>query len=437
MLNPVSEISQGNISPVLSCIALCETQFRTNECAVAQVRCDETTSICQGLRWTNHTMTRLCLEPTCGKDAIAIPCMEARTLLLKRTRGGEGEESKSTSQKRVGFLETGASVRVFKKDSLVNGEDVVVSPKSSSVIPVTGIDWGLVRQVLYDLRQRTSIERTNSQDLLVFPGIQACLGVPPQVMINTRQGAISSVYFDQEFVAQMESVSPNSIINSSNGLFSLWRLPYANSATWFKAVGGALNGMNGMGVKVFDLQMTNPACEPWLMLTEAQGREQLGLMDSPILTNLSVGEAKRIAVRLFETVKYLHKRGLVHLSLHNSFYYDGTNVESIKVGNYGVVKLFVDPSGSHVSVDNCISNPKNTFMTIRYPPPNNCISRHVDFEDIYALLKFVVAKRLVTDPPNGIANELVANFDKFGQEVSLMGFMDTLDYDKWITIFRN
>jgi hypothetical protein len=443
MLNPASEISLGNF-PEWTCVSLCETLFRPTECVTAQVRCDETTSICTSLRWKNSRKTRLCLDPKCGTDAVAIPCSEEEASSLRRSRAREGEESKLKKKNRVGFADTEDTVRLFRIDSTVMGQDVVVSPKSNEGIRVTGVDWGLFGQLYADLRHRTSIERTTSEHS-VFPGVQACLGVPPHVMINTRQEIIS-VYFDQELVSQMDSVPR---INSLSGPFSLWKLPSANSATWFKAVGGALNGMEGMGVHVFDMGMTNPACEPWFMVTEAQGREPLGQVSStltglsvgmakaqvsPTLTGLSVGMAKAIAVRLFQTVKYLHIRGLVHQSLHNSFYWDGTNVESIKVGNYGLVQFFIDPSGgSHVSVDKCRSNPSNTFQTIRYPPPNNCISRHVDFEDIFALLR-LVSKRLV---PDATGNDLVANFDRFGQEVALMGFMDTLDYDKWITLFRD
>ena len=407
---------------------------------VAQTHCDESGSACEGLRWTDSRKARLCLEPACEARAIPISCEEARTAILKRVRvsGSEDpdiDEIPQTQKKRVSFGLNNNEVREFYRDYSVTGNDVPdVFPAPQVARVVRGVDWPSLRLLLAKLKDRMNIAGTAIY--MVFPGFYKCLGESSKVTVSVNGYAVP-IYFDRNAITRTELFSSSKSIRSLSGEFTLWKAENPSIARRSKAAGIALNGLDGFGIRVFDLRayMSEPGCEPWLMLEETRGSEFLGT-PAESANPLPLEIVRAATVRVLEILKTLHSRGLVHLNLLNSLYWDGSNVESIKLAEYGSVQFFVDPAGAHVSVDNCKSDRNNSFLTIRRPRPYNCVSRHIDYEDMVTLLDRLGNRVVETSLPHDAPRRV--HFLRLGRlvrESTLVGFTETIDYDEWISLF--
>lgn len=127
----------------------------------------------------------------------------------------------------------------------------------------------------------------------------------------------------------------------------------------------------------------------------------------------------RVALRGIEILKELHSVGLVHGLIETGLAWLPGDVESIRLRNFGLAKLYFDAStGQHVSVSNCREGSRNMG--------GSCVSTVVDLTQFSDVLTKLSAGRASAD--------LVAAFK---EAVDRLGFTETFDYDFWMAAFRS
>ena len=125
-----------------------------------------------------------------------------------------------------------------------------------------------------------------------------------------------------------------------------------------------------------------------------------------------------VAARGLEILKELHSLGLVHGLLDGSIFWTPGQVDSIRLRNFKLTKMYFDPrTGQHVPVFGCRGGSRHLGVS--------CISTVVDLTQYSHILG-----RLSL----GLASaDLVAAFK---EAVDSLGFAEGFDYDLWISAFR-
>jgi hypothetical protein len=357
--------------------------------------CDSSTLDCSDLFWTSPERTEVCFGTGCDVYGLKIPvgCHEsfARVRKIHKKRN-----SVSFGSPRINFSAGSEYISALYENSM----------------PPAGVSMEEAERIapaLLPARSRLNIRaRAPSHN---------CLEVSKGLFLIEISGS-NKVWIQL-------SNSPNLFnffqFKSIDGRYLITEIYDSGVLKKFKRIGEALNGMNGMAIRVYSPKNDDLTqfCKDNILIEE--------YYEFQLNKSIYSGNAS-LFIRCLQITKSLHYRGLIHGNLEQSFVWDGFDSGSIRLSYFASIELFVDPvTHEHVSVDNCETDSDGS--TLKRNLAENCLSRAVDMEDLGRLFGSLV-KQLRSDTASG---RVVAEFIQYTLD---LGFKETPNYDEWIEKFQ-
>jgi hypothetical protein len=430
------------------CEEFCTLKMSAEICGKAKVACSN--GICASMYWENFDKEHFLIYDVTGtaerKSSFVVShpgvtCEEAESRASPKTGRSSNLFTRLFRRQKLDDLELDFSDRGMKmKDNPVNEAADRQSPVGTSKRPkakglnvrfsaakideVLGSGPGQTEEIpimVQGLDVRAALERMTrigDRGLSVVGGsvtrFQECMDWQRHVFTPSIEGPID---FSGHTGAKFESV---------DGRFKLVYIRDSLEGLRGRLISEELAGLGGSVVLYLPLQTSNPVCYSRVMLRETGYEVSVSESVKSFRTQQDVIVA---AVRIIQIVRDFHSTGFVHNKLWTGIVWDNVNPEAIKLDDFSNALVFINVDGSHVSTHSCRTGPESGVIAVIETGKNICPSRAYDVELVSDLIEKIFKARF----PKVLVPSVVGEFRQYSLE---LGFMETPEYDKWISAFQ-